>query len=198
VEYQWHRFVEAHRPEHSGVILDALQRYLQFDTYAGIIPPEAIDLIVSKTRLQRLAEQAFRFQEKYRDTLMAMPQKMREAALRAHFSGIINTPVPSSDLWHDSFHQLHESNRRFYDGLSTAGRVEELLKDLECADIIAASVSKYQNDHVTEYTPGELVAWSLEALRFYETHRQHLERYGAKEQRAIITQHLEGRSDIAW
>lgn len=198
MEYRWHRFIEALDPEHSGVVIDALQRYLQFDTFAGVIPHDAIDMFVGEERLKRLAQQAVNFCNKYRDTLIPMPQNMREEAIRAHLAGIINMPLPSPDLWHDSFKQLHEKNRSFYDNLSTAGRVEELLKDLEYADIIASSVSKYQAENTQAYTPTELIGWARTAVIFYNQNHERLQRYSAKEQRAIISQYLAGRSDIAW
>jgi hypothetical protein len=196
---QWHRLIESKLRDHdAGVVLDAMQRYLQFDTFAGVIPDDAIDLIFGPQRLELLAEQAVTFLQRYRDTLNTLPQKNREAALRAHLAGIINLPVPSSDLWHDAFKTLHERNRSYYAEQSTAGKVEMLLRDHEDADVLAAAVSKHLSDHDTPFESRDLVTISLQAIRFYRQHRDRLQRYSLKEQRAIVAEHLAGRSEIAW
>ena len=44
----------------------------------------------------------------------------------------------------------------------------------------------------------ELIGWVLQATGFYLTNRERLQRYSAKEQRAILSKHLAGKSDIAW
>ena len=195
---KWHRFIETLAPEHAGIIFNAMQRYLQFDTFAGAIPPEAIDTLFSDARLQRIAQQAVNFCNKYRDQLTPMQQNVREEAVRAHLAGIINLPVPSQDNWHDSFRQLHARNREHYDKLGTAARVELLMKEHPDTDIIASAVSKYQADGALSYTPMELIGWVLQATGFYLTNRERLQRYSAKEQRAILSKHLAGKSDIAW
>ena len=195
---KWHRFIESLAPDHSGIVFDAMQRYLQFDTFAGAIPPEAIDTLFSEARLQRIAQQAVNFLNRFSDQLSPMPQNMREEAVRAHLAGIINLPVPSSDHWHDSFRKLHLKNREYYDKLGTAARVELLMKEHPDTDIIASSVSKYQADGNFSYTPMELIGWVMQAIGFYQINRERLGRYSAKEQRAILSQHLAGKSDIAW
>jgi hypothetical protein len=196
--YRWHRFIEDLSPEHPGVIIDAVQRYLQFDTYAGVIPHEAIDTLFEDERLDNIAQQAVHFYNTHKETLQPLPQNVREETVRAHLAGIINLPVPSTDLWHDSFRKLHETNRDYYDKLSTAGRVEMLLQKGACADVVAAAVSKFHADTAPEYTPTQLIETVRQAVEFYRSKQDRLKRYSTKEQRAIISAFLAGKSDIAW
>ncbi len=195
---KWQYEIETQHPEHAGVIIDAIQRHLQFDTFAGVIPFDALDLFFTEDRMGHICEQALNFSGKHHDVLAPLPQKTRETAIRAHLAGIIKLPVPSPDLWHDSFTELHERNRTYYEKLTTAGRVELLMNGQEDADIIAASVSKYQSDTFETYTPADLITWTVNATRFYRSHHSRLSRYSTKEQRAIIAHHLAGKSDIAW
>jgi len=198
MQQQWHRYIEAFSPEHAGIILDAMQRYLQFDTVAGVVPYDAIDLLFTPERLKHIAEQAVNFCTKFHETLSPMPQNMKEEAVRAHLAGIINLPVPSSDLWHGSFKQLHLQNRARYDALGTAARVEALLGEIPGGDVMASALSKHLGDHGIDYTPAGLIDWTIRALQFYNANAQRLGRYSAKEQRAIIASHLGGKTDIAW
>lgn len=196
--WQWHELIPEQASKYSGIIIDAMQRYLQFDTFGGVIPAKAIDLLYTKEELTLLTEKACSFYLKHLATLEKFPQNRREEAVRAHLCGIINLPIPSEDNWHDAFAKLHAKNRKIYDELSTAGRVEQLLDRHLEADTIATAVSKYQADHAPEYTPAELIAWTTDATRFYHENRERITRHSQKEQRIIISQFLAGKSDFAW
>ncbi len=194
----WHRLVYDKSLDNNGIIIDAMQRYMQFDTYGGVIPATAIDLLFTQEELKLLAEQAVSFYKAHHETISRFSQKKREETIRAHLCGIIKLPIMGEDLWHDAFTKLHDKNKKIYNELSTAGRVEMLLDRHAEADIIATSVSKYQSENVEEYTVSDLIYWTIDATRFYKENSERLQQYSQKEQRSIIAQFLAGKSDIAW
>lgn len=195
----WHRLIPDDSDENAGIIIDAIQRYVQFDTFAGVIPYEEIDTLFTLNELQGLAEQAYTFYKTHHTALFSMPQHMREEAIRAHLCGLIDTPVPSDDLWRADFARIHKKNREVYDALMTPARVELLLERHACSDVIATALSIYYLHTVKEeYTPSGLIKLVAQAKRFYDEHTQQLKRYDQKDQPAVISDFLSGKSDIPW
>lgn len=194
----WHRLVHDKSLKDTGILIDAMQRYMQFDTYGGVIPATAIDTLYTPDELKLLAEQAISFYAAHHEVLSGFSQKKAEETIRAHLCGIIKLPIMSEDLWHDAFTKLHEKNRKIYDRLSTSARVEMLLDRHAEADIIATSVNKYQSENVPEYSANDLIGWTLDAKRFYAENCARLERHTKKEQRSIIAEFLTGKLDTDW
>ncbi|MEA3373320.1 MAG: hypothetical protein U9Q62_06475 [Campylobacterota bacterium] len=189
----WHHLIPKNTPEKSGIIINALQRYLQFDTFAGVIPAGAIDKLFTEERLSLLIQQAVIFYRSYHRELDTLSQNVREEMLRAHLCGIIKLPIPSEDQWRTSFSALHKQNRTIYDRLSTIGRVELILQHHQDAKAIAAAVDKHLSPETPLYTPLQLITTTLLALEFYTQHKENLQQYPLTKQCQIISDQLSDR-----
>lgn len=195
---KWPQQILKHNLDHPGIIINAVQRHLQFDTFAGAIEAESLDTLFTEKELALLIEQAITFYADYRVELSTLPHKEQEEMIRAALGHIITTPESSHDLWHAQFAALHAGNNELYNKLGTPERVLQLIERFECADIIATSISHYQSKEAMPYTPMELIKWVVKAKNFYETNQTKLAAYSAVEQRHIISDFLAGRSSIAW
>ncbi len=189
----WQNLIPNHDNEKTGIIIDALQRFMQFDTFATVIPAGGIDKIFTAERITMLAEQASIFYHHYHKDFDQLSQNMREEMLRAHLAGFIKLPIPDSDHWRHSFSQLHKQNRLIYDKLSTIGRVELLLQRHPSVDIIATSMDHFFRTTNPSYTPNELVNTVLLALEYYAQFSEELTQKPMSEQRATLTQRLQGK-----
>jgi hypothetical protein len=179
--------------EKAGIIIDALQRFMQFDTFAGALPAGGLEKLFTSERIGMLIQQATIFYEKYHHEFDTLYQNMREEMIRAHLAGFIKLPIPSHDHWRESFAELHRRNHKIYEQLSTVGRVELLLQRHPLADIAATTADHYLKKHHPDYTPKELVNTVLMVIEYYQQHEDELADRPLSEQRETIRMRLEGK-----
>ncbi len=187
---QWHHLIPDRTPEKKGIIINALQRHLQFDTFAGVIPAGAIDKLFTQERIRLLGQQASHFYGNYHQEINALSQNTREDMLRAHLCAIIRLPIPSEDNWRRSFSELHKQNRVIYDRLSTIGRVELILQHHQDTHTIAVSVDRHLSGLGPNYKPSQLINTTLLSMELYTQHRDELQKHPLSQQCKIISDQL--------
>lgn len=196
---KWHHLIPDNTPEKAGIIINAMQRYLQFDTYAGVIPAGAIDKLFTEARLSLLVQKAAIFYQKHHLELDPLSQNQREEMIRAYLCGIIKLPIPSHDHWRHAYSELHKQIRIVYERLSTMGRVELLLQDHPDAGMIATTIDRFfQKRDEDAYKPDQLIFATLRALEYYMDNKEMLQQHPRLKQIELIHHHLEGDKETAW